>query len=270
MKKNILKDLSYRIITEYYNNNLELFWEYLDDDIIWYGPAEGQKITTKKTMKDIWRKEKHNLTFTMNDIKVEAFSINHNTCSVVMSYYVNTHYPNGIIHTHNQNINMIWITRKLQDSKKKIIKKPVIIQMFIANVHSKNEKDTIYAIHSHDEYVNQVETSNSKKIIIRSVTGANYYLSINSILWIEKANGGKHSIIHTQNGLIECVEKTHNILKQSDNFFISPHISYLVNPIHIKKIERFRLTLNNDETLSISEKKYTKFKSEVQKLINNL
>ena len=269
MKKEKLKDLSYRIITEYYNNNLDLFWEYLDDNVVWYGPAEGQKIISKKSMKDVWGKEKHNLTFTMSDIKVESFPINNNTCSVVMSYYVNTHYPNGIIHTHNQNINMIWITRRIEDSNQKIIKKSFIIQMFIANVHPKNEKDTIYAIHGHDEQVNQVETSKSKKIIIRSITGINYYLSINNIIWIEKANGGKHSIIHTQNDSIECIEKTSNILKQSDNYFISPHISYLVNPMHIKNIERFKLTMNNNKTLSISEKKYTKFKSEVQKHLNN-
>ena len=270
MKIEKLKELSYKIITEYYNNNLDPFWEYLDEDVVWYGPAEGQIITSKKEMKKSWGLEKHNLTFTMNDIKVKGLPINSNACSVVMSYFVNTNYPNGVIHTHKQNINMIWSTRKVEDSNKKIIKKPFIIQMFIANIHTKNEKDTIYGIHSHDEHMNQLETSVSKRITVKSVAGTNYYLSTNSIIWIEKTNGGKHSMIHTQNEAIECIQTTSNILRQSDDYFVSPHISYLVNPLHIKKIERFKLTLDNDKILSISEKKYTKFKREVQNHLNNL
>lgn len=48
-----------------------------------------------------------------------------------------------------------------------------------------------------------------------------------------------------------------------------PHKSYLVNPLHIKNIYRFKITLDNGKTLPIPAKKYTMFKNELIEWTNN-
>lgn len=269
MKAKEVRELSYYIISEYYNNNLKPFFEYLDEDVAWWGPAEGQVIFSKKNMTKIWSKEKHNLKFTMSDTKDRVVPINKTAISVILSYDVYTHYPSGVNHMHRQNIDITWIERKVKGKNGKLITKPFIRKMFIANVHKIHEKDTIYAVNSENETFQYFKETETKRIIVRDKNGAVHHILANHIIYVEKRNEGRHSTIHTINDDIECMEKTVDILKQSDNFFLSPHISFLVNPIHIKKVERFQVILDNDVTLPIAEKKYTKFKSTLKKYISN-
>lgn len=257
-----MRDLSYYIISEYYKNNLDPFFEYLDEKVVWYGPAEGQKIFSKKSMLGAWGKEKHNLKFTMSDVKDYVVPINKNALSVILSYHVYTHYPNGVTHIHNQNLDMTWISRKIKTPNGKMMEKSSIIKIFISNLHQKNEYDNIYAINGENEKYAYFDTSVDQNIIVKDKIGTIYRIICSNIIYIEKKDEGRHSVIYTTTETIECMEKTNDIVKQNDNFFISPHISYLVNPLHIKKIERFKLTLDNNKILPIAEKKYTKFKND--------
>ena len=72
---------------------------------------------------------------------------------------------------------------------------------------------------------------------------------------------GRNSLVYTLTGEIESSEKTLYFLEKYPELFLSPHVSYLVNPLHIKSINRFQITLDNNTVLSVPEKKYTKFKS---------
>ena len=264
MKAQKLRELSYFIISEYYKNNLEPFFKYLDDDVVWYGPAEGQVIVTKQKMLEAWQNEKHNLKFSMKDTKERIVKINNNATSVILSYYVYTYYPNGAKHVHNQNIDLTWIERKIKDKSGNVIKKPLIIKMFIANIHPKHKNDKIYAVHGEEENFNQPALKPSAKITVRDKTGSVYYLSLDHIIYVEKIDEGRHSLIYTLTEKIESLETTASIQKQSDNFFLSPHISYLVNPSQVKSLKRFKLTLENGRILPIAEKKYTKFKERLE------
>ena len=40
--------LSYLIVSEYYRNNLDPLFEYIDDNILWIGPAEKHLLRSKK------------------------------------------------------------------------------------------------------------------------------------------------------------------------------------------------------------------------------
>ena len=39
--------LTYYIVSEYYRNNLEPFFEYIDENILWIGPADKQLLRSK-------------------------------------------------------------------------------------------------------------------------------------------------------------------------------------------------------------------------------
>ena len=44
MITNELIEQSLNIITEYYSNNLQPFFDSLSDDVLWIGPVEGQEM----------------------------------------------------------------------------------------------------------------------------------------------------------------------------------------------------------------------------------
>ena len=66
------KDLIYQsiyIITEYYNNNLQPFFDNISEDILWIGPAEKQEIRGRDNVITAFSSETHELTFTMGSIR---------------------------------------------------------------------------------------------------------------------------------------------------------------------------------------------------------
>ena len=58
---------SVHIITEYYENHLQPFFDAADDDLLWIGPAENQWMQGKATILAAFAQEDgtHHLTFTM-------------------------------------------------------------------------------------------------------------------------------------------------------------------------------------------------------------
>lgn len=49
MKKEEIIQLSLQIITEYYQNNLQPFFSFVSDDVLWIGPARHQEIQGRKS-----------------------------------------------------------------------------------------------------------------------------------------------------------------------------------------------------------------------------
>lgn len=62
-------DKSIYIITEYYKNNLNPYFESLADDVLWLGPAEKQEIRGKENIINAFSNDKHELTFSIGSIK---------------------------------------------------------------------------------------------------------------------------------------------------------------------------------------------------------
>lgn len=52
MKSDLLIHESIHIITEYYMNNLQPFFDCLADDVLWLGPTEGQILRGRQNIID--------------------------------------------------------------------------------------------------------------------------------------------------------------------------------------------------------------------------
>ena len=102
MKQQEIADLSAELIIKYYENDYMPFLESFDDDSLWYGPAEGQFLRGREAMIRAWQAEEHSLRFTMGNLKVVHISGNNATCSVMLTYTVVTHYPDG----HDDHVNL--------------------------------------------------------------------------------------------------------------------------------------------------------------------
>ena len=87
-----------------------------------------------------------------------------------------------------------------------------------------------------------------------------------NIVYIEKVNEGRNSIVHTLRENIECIENTSKIFNQISKcgLFVSPHISFLINSLYIHSIERYKMVLKTGVVLPIAEKKYKQFKNQIE------
>ena len=262
-------ELTYHIITEYYKNNLKPFFEYLDENILWFGPAEKQILKTKQAMLDAWAKEQNELTFTVGDVIVYKIPLTKKSCDIIITYPVYTHYPDGVTHLHNQRMDCLWMEKTIDSTDGQSETVSRIVRMNISNSIRMHDEDFVYAVHSEHSNVGQLNYPHGSHITFKGKNNMVYHFLSDSILWIEKSDAGRHSIVHTVNEDFLSVEGTNYFNKEYPSLFFAPHISYLVNPLHIRSVERLKITLDNDTELPIPEKKYTKFKSDFVKWSEN-
>ena len=67
-------DLTNDIVQRYYKNDLQPFFDHVDERVLWYGPAKGQYLSGKIAILKAWAGEKHALTFTLGNIRLDHIS----------------------------------------------------------------------------------------------------------------------------------------------------------------------------------------------------
>jgi DNA-binding LytR/AlgR family response regulator len=269
MKRNDIIRRSVHIIREYYKGNLSPFFESIDENILWIGPRDNQIITSRQGILDLWSTQKdHPLLFTMSSISAKAAVPAPHACEVILKYRVFTHYPDGVIHAHNQRIQYTWTEKTITkpDGQKERIQSILVIH--ITNTVKNDERDPVYAVHSAYTPLEETEVlvpqDVVRYILFRGRHGETYsYLSTN-IRWIENCDEGRHSLVHTQTGSLPSMERLTEFIRQARDVFLRPHHSYLVNPLYIRSIRRFTLTMTDGTVLPIPEKKYTAFRNELK------
>ena len=261
MNHQAVANLTAELILRYYKNEPMPFLEHFDDESLWYGPAEGQFIKGREAMIEIWSKEEHDLTFTVGDMKVESISSHSSSCNVMLSYPVVTHYPDGHDISVNQRLLLCWGERSITDENGKQIKEPRILVCHISNPHAKHDEDVIYPTHFGQVYSGQnIMPYKGERLHFHGADRSDYFYLSDSIIWIETAAGGMHSILHTAKESVEVLDKVIDLAERYPHLFLRCHQSYLVNPNYIRNICRFRVTLTNGVSLPIPEKKYTAFR----------
>ena len=71
MNQQQIADLSAELIMKYYDNDYMPFLNAMDDDALWYGPAEGQFLHGRENMIEAWRSEEHALSFSLGNIEIK-------------------------------------------------------------------------------------------------------------------------------------------------------------------------------------------------------
>ncbi|MBR4580216.1 MAG: hypothetical protein IKO32_03170, partial [Lachnospiraceae bacterium] len=76
MTKQEIAELSMEIVQTYYQNDTRLYLNYIDDKILWYGPAKGQFLQGRQSLLDAWGNEDNPLTFSLGNIRLDIISTN--------------------------------------------------------------------------------------------------------------------------------------------------------------------------------------------------
>ncbi len=266
MNKQFIADLSRDLLIKYYDNDYMSFLNHMDDNGLWYGPYEGQFIRGRDNMIQAWNKEKHNLTFTIGNLNVESSSPSPYVCNVILSYTVVSHYPNGEDLSVFQRSCLVWCEVKVKDKSGNTKKLPRIVLCQITNPYGKHEDDVIYPVHYDQIYAGKdICPNKGERIYFKGSDRSDYYLLSNNILWIESITG-RHCILHTTDEAIDVIATINDLAGKFPHLFVRCHQSYLINPLFVKKIQRFKVTLSNNIELPVPEKKYTSFKKQIAEM----
>lgn len=259
MKGNDLIYRSIHIITEYYKNNLQPFFESVSDDILWIGPAERQQIRGKENLLRAWAAESHSLTFSMGDIKAESVSPHSHVREVLLHYKVSTHFPNGNVIAHDQRLHFTWRVRTVKkDSGREFL--PEIVMIHISNAWKYDSRDTIYPVHYETVYPAQVPSKPEIFLTVKAVDNAVHRLAASRILYVDTVKRTGRLTVHTENGDVVICDTLPSLAERYPDLFLRAHAKYLVNPDHVREIRRFSMTLSDGTELPIPEKKYTEVK----------
>lgn len=261
MKTDEIIRLSIYIITEYYRNNLEPFFEYVSDDIVWIGPARGQLLRGRENLIRTFAAEKHSLTFTMGDIKVLCVSPHTHVKEVLLHYDIYTHYPSGNTFRHDQHLHYTWREKKIKTADGLTQYRSRIVCLHISNAWPYDSRDTIYPVHY--ENVSEqmrIPAQQEHYITVKASDGCTHRINASGILYIATVKHSSRLLLHTQSGTLTVNGTLSGFEQQYPSLFLRIHSGYLVNPSHAKSIRRFALTLSDGTELPIPEKKYTQVK----------
>ena len=267
MKASEMVGLSIDIVRTYYQNDLALFFAYLDEDMLWFGPAKGQFLSGRQAILDAWKHEEHSLTFSVGNIRADSANTHPSYCEVMLSFPVTTHYPNGESIPVDQSIHITWCERKTGEGQDK---QPRMLVMHISNLYHQHESDNIYPVHFNEIYQGYVPIAEAgRRVRFHGTDHAEHYLLSDTILWIESAVSGRHAIVHLGRETIEVTATVRAIKKTYPDLFFQCHSCYLVNLRHVRQIRRFEVMMTDGSKLPIPEKKYTAFKTRMNEYWEN-
>lgn len=265
MNRNELPEYSVYMIMESCKNNLQPYIDAFMEKCIWIGPSHAPIIHSKKEMIALFEGEVPRLTYSVQNLQVIPVPINAASLSVVLTYLSFLYYPNGETITFRQRQELLWVERKVKDDEGNTKKEYAVRFCHISNETPYDKRDMIYPNHFIEMDVKQLYASelNSTKVSLKGVEGSYFFLSGNSVMWME--SWGIHTIIHTVDKVYESTEKLANVADKYADTLCKVHASFVVNPLYVAEIGRFYVKLQDGTRISIPEKKYTAVRDEIKR-----
>lgn len=265
MNRNELPEYSVYMIMESCKNNLQPYIDAFMEKCIWIGPSHAPIIRSKKELIALFEGEVPRLTYSVQNLQVIPVPINATSLNVVLTYLSFLYYPNGETITFRQRQELLWVERKVKDDEGNTKKEYAVRFCHISNETPYDKRDMIYPNHFIEMDVKQLYASelNSTKVSLKGVEGSYFFLSGNSVMWME--SWGIHTIIHTVDKVYESTEKLANVADKYADTLCKVHASFVVNPLYVAEIGRFYVKLQDGTRISIPEKKYTAVRDEIKR-----
>ncbi len=265
-----LEERSANILIEYYNNNLEPYFEAMDKDFLWLGPSRGQWVYGKDNLKEMYDNETHDLSFEIGEMTTSMRMMGSSVCEVIVSFDLTTHYPDNEIVYVRERVQFTWEKKKISEKKGDNTKEWKWMTCHISDEHLQDPRDSIYPVHLSDYLLDSdARSARERRIILSDVDNVTHYIIDANVAWIE--NFGAHSIIHINDGkTIECKNTVNEINKLYPKKFYRPHVSFLINLNYVVSITRFEIKMSDGTIVPVPEKKYTKVKKDITDFLDIL
>ena len=260
MRSNDVIHRSVYIISEYYKNNLEPFFDALSGDVLWMGPAQGQLIQGAEALKEAFAQEDHALTFTMGNVSAQCVSPHLHVKEGILHYDVYTHYPSGNTVPHDQRLHFTWRDRRIRAAGGWTYL-PEIFMVHISNLWEYDSRDTIYPVH-YETVAPPVRTvpATEQYVTVKAADLTVHRIAVSRILYIETVKRSAKLRVHLRSGVLLINGTLPEFERRYPGVLLRTHAGYMVNPAHVRQIRRFALTLSDGTRLPVPEKKFTQIR----------
>lgn len=265
MNRNELLDYSVYMIMESVKNNMQPYLDAFSEKCIWIGPSDRPILRSKKELVALFEREITQISYSVQDLQVIPVPINAASFNVVLTYLAILYYPAGKTIAFRQRQELLWAEEKVRDNEGNIKKEYLLRLCHISNETPYDKRDTLYPDHFFETKIGQLYAGklNAGKRSIKGIEGSYFFLSSNSILWMESR--GIHTVIHTIDKVYESTERLTDIADKYADMICKIHASFAVNPLYVVEIGRFYVKMQDGKRLSVPEKKYTAIKAELQR-----
>ncbi len=247
----------------YYNYDYEMFFNHLDDSVIWYGPNEGQIITGKDNLIKAVLSQSQKLKFSIENVESKLIALSSNIYTLVMSFRLHSIHPNGQTKIYLQRVTVN--AQKSRDSEGRSFLKCIFIQ--ISNV-APTESKSLFETESYVPKSFGENTAGGNRLVFPGDNHSTVYIKEDSIKYIV---GGKgvFCYVHTDNNIYLVRMLLKDILKTLPDSFYRCHASYIVNLNRVLYLSSRKITLLDSEEIPISVKKYAEIKNDINAFLNN-
>lgn len=254
---------SVSILRSYYQNDIQPFIDAMHQDIYWYGPCEGQIIHTKKALEQAFMQEQNDLTFELYDLKSELLWKDKNSCEVVVTFLVDTFYPDQKVIRCDQRVLFNWGQVWQKDDRSGRHQVSKIRTCFIANAIPMDARDTIYPVHFTETPLAEKFTVNPsvRHLTLKGKDSSILYLAENEIISVKST--GHYTKFHCIHDDFESSEGITMVHNKYPDLLVRVHKSYLLNPLMVKSMKRFEAAMVDGSSVPISTRKYVEIKKEI-------
>ena len=252
IKKCVEKSLF--ILSEYYNNRLDPYFNYLADNVIWHGPAIGQQLIGREKMREAWENSPNHLTFSLGNVEVQYIQLSPASCEVMMMFVVTTYYPNGDMIPLFQRVQLSWADIIITDENKHKERIPKIFMVHISNPVEQHSADFIYPEHYNELFKQTEKPVQEPRISLRGMDNTFYVITVSSIIWVE-STADHHCLLHLQDRTLKAKTTIAEIEKQMKGLLLRVHSSYIINPLDAVAVRRFKVSMSDGADIPIPEKK---------------
>ena len=263
MNVNECVEKSIKIATDIFlHHDTKSYFENMVDNVLWHGVAIEQKIKGLTLLREVWKDFSDNLAFSLGDIEAEYIQTSSMSCEVMLMYSVTIHYPNGDTVPVFHRSQLSWADTVQTDEQKHRKRVPKIFMVHISTPVEYHPDDYLFPDHYNEIYTHSEKPVHEPRISLRGIDNAYYVITVNSIIWIE-STPPQHCLLHMRGRTIKVKTTVTEIEKQTNGFLIRIHSGYLVNPLDVVSVCRFKATMSDGAILPIPEKKYTAIKKKL-------
>lgn len=245
------------MVHAYFNRDMDTFIDTLDDDFVWIGSYDFHYTRGKDEFIKASKQESEEVSAQISD---EEYSLLCHERNIWIVYGRFTAYAwkdeETLLYTR-QRLTLVW--RQKEDDLKLIhinctMARDIPLETDPARIDEKLKENIRWY-----DYIRQFEEvkEQEERIMLKDVTGGIHYLYPVEILSIHIEN--RLSTIHTGNDSI-VVRRNLNQLLDDIPQLLQVHKNWLINPAHVRQIQRYTVTLSQDMQIPIGKSRYNEVK----------
>lgn len=257
----VLKSFCRESIQRFYNDGIIDFADYLDDDVVWYGPNENSVIRGKENLIGSLTGHSGKISFSVENMTVDLIPAGSGCTTVVLAYRLVADYGGGRVSAFGQHL-VLTVNRRKKNGEY-VWNCPVI--HVSDTVRSGRKAGDTFLVD--EEFVGRADSyiksrTGVRKIAFRGEGNSTVFIPEDSVIYAEAGKGVK-CWLHLAKETVAVNMLLKDVTAKLPAYYYRCHSSFTVNTRMISSVAAYRITLVNGEEIPVPEKKYAKVKKEI-------